>query len=94
MQIGQCHGTTAGARSIGMGIGSIQHQYAPIGSGVLPTNDKNPLLDVNFAGDGRHLFQMLYTAAKGPMALATSLAPCVKDITAAENTWQRGQSQG
>lgn len=30
--------------------------------------------------------QMEYTAEKGPMALDTSLAPCVKDMTAAENT--------
>ncbi len=31
--------------------------------------------------------QMVYTAEKGPMALDTSLAPCVKDMTHAENTY-------
>ena len=31
--------------------------------------------------------QMEYTAARGPMALDTSLAPCVKDMTHAEKIY-------
>jgi hypothetical protein len=33
------------------------------------------------------VLQIWYTPAKGPMALATSLAPCTKDMAHAENTY-------
>ena len=32
--------------------------------------------------------QVLYVAAQGPTALATSLDPCAMDMSIAERTWQ------